>query len=49
MLIAYLGGFGHSGPCVADSNSKFNTRPLFGCAGFVVPAENVREFGGYFD
>ncbi|MCT9870800.1 DUF3800 domain-containing protein [Paenarthrobacter sp. YAF11_1] len=49
MLIAYLDEFGHIGPYISDSHTKFNTHPVFGYAGFVMPAENVREFGGYFE
>ena len=49
MLIAYLDEFGHIGPYISESHPKFNTHPIFGYAGFVMPAENVREFGGYFE
>jgi hypothetical protein len=49
MLLAYLDEFGHIGPYISDTHTKFSTHPVFGYAGFVMPAENVREFGGYFE
>ncbi|UQV54583.1 DUF3800 domain-containing protein [Corynebacterium pseudodiphtheriticum] len=49
MLIAYLDEFGHQGPYISHSHPKFKTHPAFGYAGYVLPAENVRKFGGYFE
>lgn len=46
MLVAYLDEFGHVGPYFTD---EVRSRPAFGYAGFVIPVENVREFGGYFE
>lgn len=49
MLIAYLDEFGHQGPYISHSHPKFKTHPAFGYAGYVLPAENVRKLGGYFE
>ena len=49
MLIAYLDEFGHVGPYISNVHPKFNTHPVFGYAGFVMPSENVRAFGGFFE
>ncbi|WP_176491638.1 DUF3800 domain-containing protein [Curtobacterium sp. 'Ferrero'] len=49
MLLAYLDEFGHIGPYIAPDHPKFNTHPVFGYGGFVLPAESVRAFGGYFE
>ncbi|GAB3400442.1 DUF3800 domain-containing protein [Schumannella luteola] len=48
MLIAYLDEFGHVGPFVEDRHPKFGQHPVFGYAGFIIPAENARRFGGDF-
>lgn len=49
VLLAYLDEFGHIGPYISAQHAKFNTHPAFGYAGFVIPAQNVRAFGGYFE
>jgi hypothetical protein len=49
VLIAYLDEFGHIGPFISGAHKKFNDHPVFGFGGFVMPAENVRAFGGYFE
>lgn len=49
MLLAYLDEFGHIGPYIDHDHPKFNDHPVFGYAGFVMPAENVRKFGGFFE
>ncbi len=49
MLLAYLDEFGHIGPYIDHRHPKFNDHPVFGYAGFVMPAENVRKFGGFFE
>lgn len=46
--IAYLDEFGHVGPYVARNDPKHNDSPVFGLAGFVMPAEKVRGFGTWF-
>ncbi|MFC5337560.1 DUF3800 domain-containing protein [Leucobacter denitrificans] len=46
MLIAYLDEFGHVGPYIGTNHKKFFHNPVFGYAGILVPAENVRRFGG---
>ena len=42
---AYLDEFGHVGPYVARTDPKYRESPVFGLAGFVLPAEEVRGFG----
>lgn len=49
MLIAYLDEFGHQGPYIRHDHPKYNTHPVFGYAGYILPAENVRQMGGYFE
>lgn len=49
MLLAYMDEFGHVGPYIAPDHPKFKTHPVFGYAGFVMPANNVREFGAFFE
>ncbi|SIT85846.1 DUF3800 domain-containing protein [Microbacterium sp. RU33B] len=49
MLLAYIDEFGHIGPYISESHAKFNDHPLFGYGGFVLPADNVRHFGGHFE
>ncbi len=46
--IAYLDEFGHVGPYVSRSHPKHNDSPVFGFAGFVIPADEVRGFGTWF-
>ena len=46
--IAYLDEFGHVGPYVARSDTRHNDSPVFGLAGFVMPADEVRGFGTWF-
>lgn len=48
MLIAYIDEFGHQGPYISHDHAKYNTHPCFGYAGYILPAENVREMSGYF-
>ena len=45
---AYLDEFGHIGPYLGRSGPKYNESPVFGLAGFVLPAEAVRGFGTWF-
>ena len=49
MLIAYLDEFGHIGPYVSREHPKHKTHPAFGYAGFVLPVDSVRSFGGFFE
>ena len=46
--IAYLDEFGHIGPYVSPTDRRYNTHPVFGFGGYVLPAESVREFGAFF-
>lgn len=48
MLLAYLDEFGHVGPFVASDHKRFRHHPVFGYAGFVIPAHHVRAFGAKF-
>lgn len=45
MIFAYLDEFGHNGPYVARNDPRYNTSPVFGLAGFLMPQERVRSFG----
>ena len=45
---AYLDEFGHIGPYISREDTKHNDSPVFGLAGFVLPAEQVRGFGTWF-
>ena len=47
-FFAYLDEFGHVGPYVARTFLKYRESPVFGLAGFVLPAEEVRGFGIWF-
>lgn len=40
--------FGHIGPYISRSHPKHNDSPVFGLAGFVLPAQEVRNFGTWF-
>lgn len=45
---AYLDEFGHIGPYVSRHDPRHKTSPVFGLAGFVLPAQEVRGFGTWF-
>ena len=45
---AYLDEFGHIGPYISRTDPKYKESPVFGLAGFVLPAEEVRGFGTWF-
>ena len=47
-FLAYLDEFGHISPYVAQSDRKHNDSPVFGLAGLVLPATEVRGFGTWF-
>jgi len=46
--IAYLDEFGHIGPYVSRRHERHKTSPVFGLAGLLIPADQVREFAIYF-
>lgn len=48
MLIAYIDEFGHTGPYIEGAHPKFHQHPVFGYAGFILPAENSRAFSAVF-
>jgi hypothetical protein len=48
MLFVYVDDFGHSGPYVSRLDPRHNTSPVYGFAGFVLPAEEVRGFSSFF-
>ena len=45
---AYLDEFGHIGPYISRTDPRYKDSPVFGLAGFVLPAEAVRGFGTWF-
>ncbi len=45
---AYLDEFGHIGPYVTRTDSEYHESPVFGLAGFVLPADEARSFGTWF-
>ena len=45
---AYLDEFGHIGPYVGRTDPRYKDSPVFGLAGFVMPAGEVRGFGTWF-
>ena len=47
-LFAYLDEFGHIGPYVGREDPRYKESPVFGLAGFVLPAEAVRGIGIWF-
>lgn len=44
----YLDEFGHIGPYVARNHPQYNTFPVFGFGGIVIPADQVRGFSSWF-
>ncbi|MGV3492084.1 MAG: DUF3800 domain-containing protein [Devosia sp.] len=46
--VAYLDEFGHIGPYISRFDIRHNDSPVFGLAGLVLPAEQVRNFGTWF-
>lgn len=48
MYIGYFDEFGHNGAYVSRSDPKFNTHPVFGIGGFIMPADNIRHLSGAF-
>ena len=45
---AYLDEFGHIGPYISRADPRYKDSPVFGLAGFVLPAAEVRGFGTWF-
>lgn len=45
---AYLDEFGHVGPYISRKDTKYNTSPIFGLGGFVLPSNAVRNFSTFF-
>jgi len=46
--LAYLDEFGHIGPYISRHDPKHRTSPVFGLAGYVLPADQVRWFATWF-
>lgn len=46
--IAYLDEFGHVGPYVSRDHVSYSESPVFGLAGLILPATEVRSFGTWF-
>lgn len=44
----YLDEFGHIGPYISRTHPKYNTSPLFGLAGLILPASSIRKFSAFF-
>lgn len=45
---AYLDEFGHIGPYISRNDKKYNTSPIFGLGGVVLPVNTVRNFSTFF-
>lgn len=48
MYFAYLDEFGHIGRFIDRNDPRFNDSPVFGFAGYILPANQVRSFGTWF-
>ena len=48
MYIVYLDEFGHIGPYISRGDPRFGTSPVFGMAGLILPADQVRAFATWF-
>lgn len=48
MLLAYLDEIGEPGAYISKEHPRFNTNPVFGYAGFVIPETTARNFGTQF-
>ncbi|WP_417823151.1 DUF3800 domain-containing protein [Thalassospira lucentensis] len=46
--VAYLDEFGHIGPFTSRTDPKFKESPVFGLAGLILPATEIRSFGTWF-
>ena len=47
-FLVYLDEFGHIGPFVSRTDPRYNTSPVFGFGGIIIPAEQVRFFSSWF-
>ncbi|WP_415877156.1 DUF3800 domain-containing protein [Corynebacterium glaucum] len=48
MYLGYFDEFGHNGAFISRHHPKYNTHPVFGIGGFIIPADNVRQLSGVF-
>lgn len=48
MYVGYFDEFGHNGAFISRHDPRYNTHPVFGIGGFIIPAENVRKLSGIF-
>lgn len=48
MRLVFLDEFGHIGPFVSRQHANYNTSPVFGLAGFIMPESRVRGFSSWF-
>ena len=48
MFLVYLDEFGHIGPYLNRTSEKYSESPVFGLAGFMLPADRVRNFATWF-
>lgn len=48
MIFEFLDEFGHNGPYHSRNHPQHNTSPVFGLAGYLMPARAIRGFGTYF-
>lgn len=48
MIFAYIDEFGHAGPYFGKDHPRFNTSPVFGLAGILLPEAKVRPFATKF-
>ena len=44
----YLDEFGHIGPFISRFHKKFNSSPVFGLGGIILPVNEVRNFSSFF-
>jgi len=44
----YLDEFGHLGPFISRRHEKYNSSPIFGLGGIILPVEEVRNFSMFF-
>ncbi|MFI2234504.1 MULTISPECIES: DUF3800 domain-containing protein [Actinomycetes] len=48
MLLAYIDEIGETGAFVSRDDARYKTSPAFGYAGFLIPEDKARPFGGIF-
>ena len=46
--VVYIDEFGHIGPYISRDDPKHNDSPVFGLAGYIIPASQIRSFGTWF-